>query len=140
MTSEEWKDIDGFPGYQASSLGNIRSFRDYHGNITKIPRMLKFNINDDGYYELTLYTIDHRKATRRVHRLIAITFLGNHPGLVVNHKNTNKLDNRVDNLEWVTSKQNSTLAAEAGLYKTKPVRIVETSEEFDSIKICAKKV
>lgn len=137
---EIWKDIDGFPGYQIGSLGNIRSFRDYHGNITEVSHKLKPKINKDGYYELTLYTIDRKKVNKRVHILVARAFLGEPNRLVVDHINTNKLDNRACNLRYVTAERNSTLAAEAGLYKTKPVRILETGEIFRSIRECADSV
>ena len=140
MSNVTWLDIDKnkFNGYQASSDGLIRSFRDYHGNITNTPRILKPRVNKDGYYELTLYDNNRVRVTQRVHRLIANTFLGKHPDLVVNHINGNKLDNRIENLEFVTAKQNSTLAAESGLYKTRPIRIKETGEVFRSVKDCAK--
>ena len=137
---EIWKDIDGFPGYQASSQGRIRSFRDFNGNITNSFRILKPRINKDGYYELSLYNVDHKKVTKRIHRLIATTFLENKSNLVVNHINGCKLDNRISNLELVTSERNSTLASESGLYKTKPIRIKETGEIFRSIKDCAKNI
>ena len=77
---------------------------------------------------------------KRIHRLVADAFLGKHDDLVVNHINGNKLDNAVENLEWVTAKENSTKAAESGLYKTRPVRIIETGEEFNSIKDCAEAI
>ena len=80
MEKEIWKDIEGFPGYQASNTGFIRGLRDYHGNITNTPKVLKSRINKDGYYELTLYTQEHSKDTKRVHRVIAETFFGKHPG------------------------------------------------------------
>ena len=135
---EVWKDIDGYLGYQVSDLGRVRSFRNYHGNVTSEFRILKMGVNKDGYYELDLRTNDHKHSTKRVHRLVAETFLGKRPGLVVNHINGNKLDNRAINLEFVTAEQNSTLASEAGLYKTQAVRIVETGEIFKSVKECAK--
>lgn len=137
---EIWKDISGFHGYQGSSLGRIQSFRDYHGNITNESRILKMTINKDGYYELTLYDKEHKKVTKRVHRLIAETFLGPHPNLVVNHIDGDKLNNKIENLEFVTAERNSTLASEQGLYKSKPVRIVETGEEFRSIRECAEAI
>ena len=140
MGKEIWKDIEGFPGYQISDLGRVRSFRDYHGNITDNSKILQSTINKDGYYELTLYTIDHRKVTKRIHRLVAAAFLGVEPDLVVDHINDDKLDNRAANLQFVTAKQNSTLASKSGLYKTKPIRIVETGEIFRSIKDCAKAI
>ena len=139
---EVWKDVcdPNYSGYQASSQGRIRSFRDFHGNLRETPTILKPGVNKDGYYELTMNSNDRKRKTFRVHRVIATTFLGEHPGLVVNHINGNKLDNRIENLEFVTAEQNSTLAAESGLYKTMPVRIVETGEIFRSLKDCGKAI
>lgn len=137
MTDEIWKNIEGFPGYQVSSEGRVRSFRDYHGNITEDYKILKMLTNKDGYYELTLYTADRKKCTKRVHKLVANAFLGKRPNMVVDHINDNKLDNRITNLHYVTAEENSTLASESGLYKTKPIRIIETGETFRSIKNCA---
>lgn len=140
MNEEIWKDIDGYPGYQAGSNGNIRSCRNYHGQLTTNYHLLKPRINKDGYYELTLFTIDRKKVTKRVHRIIAKTFLGDHLDLVVDHINGNKLDNHVKNLRFVTAAQNSTLASEAGLYKTRPVKLVETGEIFNSRKECGEAI
>ena len=137
---EKWIDISGFPGYQASSEGRIRGFRDFHGNISNDATIIKPRINKDGYYELTLYTENHKKVTKRVHRLVAETFLGEHPGLVVNHIDGCKLNNRINNLEFISAQLNSTLAAESGLYKTKKIRIVETGEVFNSVRECAKAI
>lgn len=137
---EIWKDLNetaSFPGYQVSSEGRVRSFRDFHGNVTDEYRILTPRINKDGYYELTVYTEDRQKKTKRVHKLVANAFMGRNHELVIDHKDTNKLNNRIDNLRYVTCELNSTLAKEAGLYKTKPIRIIETGEVFDSIRACA---
>lgn len=134
---EIWKDVDGFPGYQVSNLGRVRCFRNFQGKITDNFRILKPLLNKDDYYYVDLYTIDRKPVHKRIHRLVADTFIGPQPSLVVNHINGDKHDNRLENIEWVTSKQNSTLAAEAGLYKTQAVRIKETGETFRSIKECA---
>ena len=133
----EWKPIEDFPGYEISSDGQVRCFRDYHGNITNKHHLLKPLLNKDGYYYVDLYTIHRKPVHKRIHRLVAETFIGKNDDLVVNHINGDKLNNNVKNLEWVTAKQNSTLASQSGLYKTKSVRIVETGETFDSIKACA---
>lgn len=137
---ETWKDIEGFPGYQVSDFGRVRSFRDNRGNISSEFKILSPRINKDGYLELTLYTLEHRKVTKRVHRLVACAFLGPHPGLVVNHIDGNKVNNIIENLEFVTAEMNSRLAAETCLYKTKPVRIIETGEVMNSVRECAEKV
>ena len=142
MDDEIWKDIEGFPGYQVSSYGNVRSYRDFHGNITDSYRVLKPLIDKNAtkghdYYYVDLYTIDRKSVKKRIHRIVAESFLGKHDDLVVNHKNGDKHDNNVNNLEWVTIEENSRLAAANGLYQTKSVRILETSETFGSIKECA---
>ena len=138
MATELWKDIEEFPGYQVSNHGRVRSFKDFRGNITTEWKIIKPVINKDGYYELTLYTIDHKKVTKRVHRLVINTFIGEHPELVVNHIDGVKTNNFLNNLEFVTAEQNSTLASELGLYKTKSVRVLETGEIFNSVKDCAR--
>lgn len=137
MKNEIWKDIEGFPGYQVSSKGQVRCFRDFRGNITDQFRMLKPLLNKDNYYYVDLYTVDHKPIHKRIHRLVADAFLGPNPNLVVNHIDGNKHNNDISNIEWVTAKENSSLAAANGLYKTKSVKIVETGEIFDSFKQCA---
>ena len=94
MQNEIWKDVPGFAGkYQASSLGRVRNSSGH---------FLKPAINTNGYKHLSLSGKDYR-----VHRIIAQTFLPNHGRLRdVNHKNGDKLDNRMCNLEWVSHSQN----------------------------------
>lgn len=137
---EVWKDILRFPGYQISSHGRVRCFRSFNGGkITDKCRYLKPLINKDGYYYVDLYK-NRKQVHKRIHRLVADTFLGPNPDLVINHKDGIKTNNNLSNLEWVTPKENSKLASETGLYKTKPIRIVETGETFKSIKDCAHKL
>lgn len=114
---EIWKDIDGYDGYQVSSYGNVRSFRSYNGNVIPTPHMLRPRINSNGYEIVTLYAnrIPHQLS---VHRLVANAFIPTDDNtLVVDHLNTNKRGNKTDNLEWVTIKENSRRAFEAGLYE-----------------------
>ncbi len=140
MNGENWKNIDGFPGYQVSSNGNVRCFRNSHGEITDKPRFLNPLLNKDDYYYVDLYTMEHKQVHKRIHRLVAEAFIGKQDGMVVNHIDGNKHNNQVDNIEWVTPEENSRLASKNGLYKTKPIRIIETGEIFRSIIDCAKAI
>lgn len=109
---EVWKDIPKFEGlYQASNLGKIKSLPKLVNNrfkdISKAERILKPSKAKNGYLRVVLVK-NGAKKYMSVHRLIAITFLPNNFGLEqVNHKNKNKEDNRVENLEWCTSKYNT---------------------------------
>lgn len=140
MGKEVWRNIDGFPGYQVSSYGQVRCFKDFQGRITSNYRMLKPLLNKDDYYYVDLYTEEHKQVHKRIHRLVADTFIGPEPNLVVNHIDGDKHNNHADNIEWVTPRENSTHAAKNGLYKTKPIRIIETGEEFKSIRDCAETI
>ena len=139
MLKEKWKEIKEFPGYEVSNLGNVRCFRNSQGKITKNFRILKPLLNKDGYYYVDLYN-NRKQHHKRIHRLVLNAFVGEQPNLVANHINGNKLDNKLSNLEWVTPKDNSTLASKQGLYKTKPIQIIETGETYSSIKDCAKAI
>lgn len=102
---EVWKDIFGYEGlYQVSNLGNVRSLN--WGN-RHIVRNLYLKPHRNGYFQVEL-SKDGSKKMFTVHRLVAIHFVeGYADGLVVNHINENKQDNRSENLEWCTISQNA---------------------------------
>jgi HNH endonuclease/NUMOD4 motif len=83
--------------YEVSNLGKVRK------KSTK--RELIGHINY-GYHIVSL-TKNNKTTNKRVHRLVLQSFLGNKEGLVVNHKNGIKTDNRLENLEWVTISENT---------------------------------
>jgi DNA-binding XRE family transcriptional regulator len=122
---EEWRDIPGFPGYQASSLGRLKSLarmghssRGKGYSFLKRERILTAK-SDDGNYlsHSVLSTAQPGKQTFLAHRLIALAFIPNPEGKpFVNHKNGIKTDNRPSNLEWCTKPENGVHAVETGLH------------------------
>jgi hypothetical protein len=101
---EIWKTINDFEDYQISNLGRVKSFKN---NKEKI---LTSHPNEKGYYNVDLYVSNKRK-TIRVHKLVAKYFL-NHIGdgtmkIVIDHIDNDKSNNRVDNLQLITNRQNS---------------------------------
>ena len=108
---EIWKDIKGYEGvYQVSNLGNVKSVERFvkhscGGNKVVKEKILKTG-KRAGYYSVLLSKEGVHK-NFCVHRLVAEAFLDNPNNLpCVNHKDENKTNNYVDNLEWCTSEYN----------------------------------
>lgn len=112
MEEEIWKDIKGYEGlYQISSFGYIKSFKRYKEG--KILRQAKYS---NGYLFVHLRPMLNGQKSQMVHRLVAETFIpnpNNYP--YVNHKNGNKQDNTIENLEWCTQSYNLKHALDIGL-------------------------
>lgn len=98
MSEEIWKPILDYENYVVSNLGNVKNI--------KRNKLLSPGLNKDGYKLVVLYK-NNKPLTRTVHRLVAQTFIPNYANKPqVNHKNEVRTDNRVENLEWMTSKEN----------------------------------
>lgn len=105
--SEQWKLIEDWTNYEVSNLGNIRRID------TRVLKTL--TLADMGYLTVRLHKNNYSKLFY-VHRLVLVSFVGESPvDWVCNHRNGIKTDNRLENLEWVTEKQNMKHAKEMGL-------------------------
>lgn len=108
-----WKDIDGYNGkYQISDEGEVRSFSRW-----KNGKLLKKGMTTTGYFHVNLVGTGRGDIKQKViHRLVAKAFIPNPLNLPeVNHIDGNKLNNNVDNLEWVSREENIQHAYRIGL-------------------------
>ena len=112
---EEFRDIPGYEGlYEVSNLGRVRSL--------ETERILKPSKNTWGYLFVSLYKNGIKKAVR-IHRLVALAFIPNPDNLpCINHKDEDKTNNTVDNLEWCDDKYNAN-------YGTRNERIAEKTRK-----------
>lgn len=147
---EEWKAIPGYEGlYEVSNLGRVRSLNYRHTGKTQV---LKPQIPKNGYAQVQLY--NNGGKWHSVHRLAAIAFIpnsNNYPE--VNHKDENKTNNRVENLEWCDRKYNCNYGshnekiseankrrmlseearAKISKFSSKKIQCIETGQIFDSL-------
>jgi len=112
--TEKWVQIEGFEGfYEVSDLGNVRSMErvvqsSRKGKPLQVRRSsipIFQSRNYKGYQEVIL-SREAKRTSFRVHRLVAAAFCLPVTGDQVNHKNSIRHDNRADNLEWCTGKEN----------------------------------
>lgn len=98
--------------YEVSNEGRVRRVANN--------KILKSSINSSGYLKVTL-SIDKKVSTHYVHRLVMLTFQkeGWFKGAIVNHMDGNKLNNRLDNFEWITVSENTKHAYATGLINKK---------------------
>lgn len=112
ITEEIWKDVVGHEGfYKVSNKGRIISYHPVPHNKksrdTPAPRLLKPRLTPPTYLSVQFHAGGKSK-NALVHRVVAEAFIPNPKALrCVNHKNSIRTDNRADNLEWVTHKENT---------------------------------
>lgn len=146
--TDTWSKINSFPNYSVSNTGKIRN--DLSG---KIKSPIK---GTTGYLNVDLYN-GGKRTKAKIHRLVSEAFIPNPDNKPeVNHIDGDKHNNNAENLEWVTRSENIRHAFSTGLMKPsrsmlgrknpnagrhgKPIRIIETGEEFNSITECEKAI
>lgn len=153
LDNEIWKPIPGYPKYQASTLGRIRSIereltvydpsQDHFYKVIRGQYILKPHPNWRGYLRVDLRSTDRKTGrVECVHRLVALTFIPNPNNYAqVNHINPDKNDNSVNNLEWCTNLHNNQHARSLGLYDA-AMRILHKSRfkldviQAKTVKVC----
>jgi hypothetical protein len=134
MNIETWKVIKDYPNVEISTFGNIRNI-----NTKKVYAVHERN----GYLAKSFY-YDKQSKTINIHTLVAKTFIENPLNKpVVNHKDGNRKNNNINNLEWTTIKENNQHALDTGLNKKNKKKVGKYLNDelitiYDSIKEAAK--
>lgn len=131
----DWRTIPSYPDYEGSDNGDVRN--------VKTGRIMKQQVDDRGNYKVQLRK-DKRSRTVTVSRLIAEAFINSEEDIThldVMHIDSDKSNRHPSNLKWATRKEVINNAFSNGARRpprSLGIRIVETGEEFDSIRECAR--
>ena len=131
--NEIWKDIEGYEGlYQISNLGRVKSL---NYNKRGFERILKNKTGSRGYFNVNL-SKDGKSKNINVHRIVATHFIPNPDNLPqVNHKDENKQNNCVENLEWCTAEYNNTYGSRLEKSaNSKSIPIIQFTKDWEFVR------
>lgn len=115
LAKEYWSDITDYEGiYQVSNWGNVRRIKVGKGAQL---RNKKATIDSHGYRVISLWS-ENKQSKKYIHRLVAEAFIDGDKALTVDHVDGDKLNNSIDNLEWVTKSENTKRQHQTGLAST----------------------
>lgn len=106
---ERWRSIPGFPYYEVSDLGRVRTYKgvNQHSPPRKTPKLMKQRLGRDGYKRVTLQNAAGEKEVLSVHLAVGRAFLGDGGGRVLRHKDGDPSNPKLSNLEYGSQKDNS---------------------------------
>lgn len=131
LPGEEWRTVAEFTAYEVSNLGRLRSCRG------AFARLMKPSLDGRGYYVVGLFVDAAKKKTRTVHSVVAAAFHGPRPvGLVIDHVDADKTNNRDTNLEYVTQEENARRAGRLGLNGFQHRRCGDCGELGHTVRMC----
>lgn len=129
LMTEEWRTIQEFPRYSVSDFGRIKN------NTSNL--ILTGGNDRDGYRQVTLSN-GKKQYNRRICRLVAIAFIPNPNDLPqVNHKDENKENDCVNNLEWCTALYNNNYGTKAQSTR-RQVKCIETGKIYEGLRVASK--
>lgn len=146
LPNEIWKDIPNYEGiYQISNKGRVKSLTRTIGTCKRRDKIIIPKDNGTGYYKVNLYKNGKHK-NHYIHKLVASVFISNENNKpCINHKDYNRKNNNVENLEWVSYKENnnySHCAEHAALHNSLRVLVVDLNNNpikmFASIHQCGR--
>jgi len=107
IEGEFWVDIQGWEGYYSvSNKLRIKRNEGYRGKSFYPEKLITPRLTSYGYYEV-VFTVNNKRGKYFWHRVVAIAFIPNSENKPeVNHKNGNRADYSIDNLEWTTRSEN----------------------------------
>lgn len=127
---EKWKKVKGYESYEISTYGNIKSLKN--NNI----KILKPSKSNSGYLQIVLCK-DGKTKNHFIHRLVAENFIENKNNYSeINHKDENKLNNHIDNLEWCTRLYNMNYGnVKSKISNSRKIKVVKMMKDGSVIKI-----
>jgi len=143
---EIWKSIPGYEGiYEVSDLGRVKSLsREIkYKNRTAISKekLLKQRVGPVGYYEVGLHNTNKRK-TKNIHQLVAMAFLNHTPDgykIIVDHINNIRTDNRLENLQVISQRENNSKDRKGGSSAFTGVNLCKQSNKYRAVIVINRK-